>query len=396
MLLRAATLADGARVDVRIRDEVIDAVGDLAPEPAEEVVDLDGWLLLAAAVEPHAHLDKAFLADRVNNERGDLQGAIDAMVAARPTIDVSDTIERAERAARTMAAHGFGFVRTHVDTTLDNGLISVEALVEVRDRVADVVDVQIVALCGSPVAGVNGAGQRALLHEAMARGADLVGGCPQLEDGSTRAAIDTLLAIAAEIDVGVDLHTDETLDPGVEGLAELAEIVSATGFAHPVTASHCVSLGMRSVERQRDVADALAAAGIAIVTLPATNLYLQGRDHQQAMPRGLTAVKALRDAGVVVAAGGDNLQDPFNPLGRGCPFETAALMVLAAHLSPAEAWASVTDQARRVVGGPPDGTAPGARADLIAVRAASLRAAVAAAPADRMVWRRGRLLDRSR
>ena len=46
------------------------------------------------------------------------------------------------------------------------------------------------------------------------------------------------------------------------------------------------------------------------------------------MPRGLTAVRALLDAGVVVAAGADNLQDPFNPLGRACPFETAALMVL--------------------------------------------------------------------
>ena len=78
----------------------------------------------------------------------------------------------------------------------------------------------------------------------------------------------------------------------------------------------------------------MAAAGIAVVALPATNLYLQGREHQQAMPRGVTAVRALREAGVVVAAGADNLQDPFNPLGRACPFETAALMVLTAHLSP--------------------------------------------------------------
>ena len=103
-----------------------------------------------------------------------------------------------------------------------------------------------------------------------------------------------------------------------------------------MTASHCVSLGMQPPARQHEVAEAVAAAGIAVVALPATNLYLQGRDHPQAMPRGLTAVRALRDAGVVVAAGADNLQDPFNPLGRACPFETAALMVLTAHLTPAE------------------------------------------------------------
>ena len=155
-----------------------------------------GWLLLPAAAEPHAHLDKAFLAERLTNERGDLLGAIDVMVAARPSIDLADTIARAERAARLMAANGFGFVRTHVDTTLDNGLLSVEALVEVRHRVADLLDVEIVALCGWPVTGPEGDGQRALLRDAIARGADLVGGCPHLEDGAVRAATETLLAIA--------------------------------------------------------------------------------------------------------------------------------------------------------------------------------------------------------
>ncbi len=190
-----------------------------------------------------------------------------------------------------------------------------------------------------------------------------------------RAATETLLAIAADLGVGVDLHTDETLDPSANGLAELADIVTSTGFDRPVTASHCVSLGVQTVERQRELAEAVAAAGITVVTLPATNLYLQSRDQQQAMPRGLTAVKALRAAGVVVAAGGDNLQDPFNPLGRACPFETAALMVLAAHLSPAEAWAAVADEARRAAHRPPLAVAPGAPADLLAVRAPSLRAA---------------------
>ena len=227
----------------------------------------------------------------------------------------------------------------------------------------------------------------------MARGADLVGGCPHLEDGSIRAATEALLAIADSFGVGVDLHTDETLDPSANGLAELADVVTSTGFERPVTASHCVSLGVQSVERQRETAEALAAARIAVVALPATNLYLQGRDHQQAMPRGLTAVKALRDAGVVVAAGGDNLQDPFNPTGRACPFETAALMILAAHLSPAEAWVAVTDESRRAVGRVPVAVVTGAPADLLAVRAGSLRAAIATGPPDRMVWRRGRLLD---
>ena len=86
------------------------------------------------------------------------------------------------------------------------------------------------------------------------------------------------------------------------------------------------------------------------------------------MPRGVTAVRALREAGVVVAAGADNLQDPFNPLGRACPFETAALMVLTAHLQPEDAWTCVTEMAARATGLPPARIAAGEPADLIAVR----------------------------
>jgi cytosine deaminase len=346
--------------------------------------------LLPAAVEPHAHLDKAFLADVVTNETGDLLGAIEAMRAARDRLSVAETLERAERAVRLLAANGVSAVRSHADTTLENGLTSIEALVALRERVADVIDVEVVALCGWPVTGADGADQRALLGAALDVGADLVGGCPHLEGGGTWAATEVLLTIAAERAVGVDLHTDETLDPSVLGLADLAELVVKLGFPHRVTASHCVSLGLQPLERQREVAEVAAAAGIAVVALPATNLYLQGRDQQVAMPRAVTAVKTLREAGVTVAAGADNLQDPFNPLGRACPFETAGLMVMTTHVQPADAWAMVSTQAAAVLGRPPAAVAPGAPADLVAVEADSLRQAIAFGPAGRRVWHRGR------
>ena len=352
--------------------------------------DLDGYLLLPAAVEPHAHLDKAFLADIVTNETGDLLGAIAAMQAARNRLDVEETLERALRAAHLLAGNGIGAVRTHADTTLDHGLTSVEALVRLRQLVADVIDVEIVALCGWPVSGSAGAPQRDLLHGALDAGADLVGGCPHLEAAGTSAATEALLAVAAERRVGIDLHTDETLDASVLGLAELAAIVTSTGFSHPVTASHCVSLGLQAPDRQRAVAEAVAAAGISVVALPATNLYLQGREHQQAMPRGVTAIAALRAAGVNVAAGADNLQDPFNPFGRGCPLETAGLMTMTTHVSPADAWSMVSDAGRRALGHEPVAIAPGAPADVFAVRADSLRQAIAFGPEDRLVWHRGR------
>jgi len=395
-VLVGATLLDGRVVDVTISGGLIAAVhstGTAPPPEGSATADLDGFVLSPAAVEPHAHLDKAFLADVVTNETGDLMGAIRAMQTVRDRLGAEETLARAERAARMMAANGFGVVRTHADTTLDNGLTSIEALVTLRDRVADVIEVEVVALCGWPVVGPGGADQRALLVDALAAGADLVGGCPHLEDDrDTRAATEAFLAIAADHGVGVDLHTDETLDPSVLGLAQLAELVSALQFPHGVTASHCVSLGLVTERRQHEIAEAVAAAGISVVALPITNLYLQGRDHQQAMPRAVTAVKALQAAGVNVAAGADNLQDPFNPFGRACPLETAGLTALTTHVLPAEAWRMVTDAGRIALGQMPCAVEPGAPADLFAVRAESLRHAIAMAPTgpgDRRVWHGG-------
>ena len=395
MLLTGATLTDGREVDVRIRAELIESVekaGALAPEPDEQTVDLRDHLLIPALAEPHAHLDKAFLSERIANPTGDLMGAILAMQANRHLITVEDTITRAERAVRLMVSNGATIIRTHADTTLENGLSSVEALVEVRRRTMDICELQIVALVSWPITGRPGAACRSLLRDALQAGADLVGGCPHLDE-DPHEANETLLGIAAEFGRDVDLHTDETLDPELMTLDDLAERVIASGFPHMVCASHCVSLGMQVEDRQHEIAAHLAQAGISVVALPQTNLYLQGREHQHAMPRALTAVKALLAAGVNVCAGADNLQDPFNPVGRGDPLETASLMVMVAHLLPQQALKTVsvsavvalTGRARSIVAGEP--------AELVALVAESAREAIAFAPPGRLVIHNGRLLS---
>jgi cytosine/creatinine deaminase len=392
MLLINATLADGTLTSVRVEGDRVAALGlELIPHAGESTVDLTGWLLLGAFAEPHAHLDKAFLAERITNETGDLLGAIRAMGASRHLLNVPDIVERAERAARLLAANGCSVIRTHADTTPDHGLRSVEALLEVRRRVADVVDLQIVALTGWPVTGIAGADSRALLRDAMALGADIVGGCPHLDD-DPHAANDVLLDIASELERPVDLHTDETLDPAMLALADLADRVSRSGFSFGVTASHCVSLGVQPVSVQEQVAEAVAAAGIGVVALPQTNLFLQGRGHPSAMPRGVTAVSALRNAGAGVCAGADNLQDPFNPLGRGDPLETAGLMIATCHLLPQDALSSIGEHAHRVLGLEPPSVRLGALADLVAIPATSVREAIAFGPSGRRVWRRGHLI----
>jgi cytosine deaminase len=152
---------------------------------------------------------------------------------------------------------------------------------------------------------------------------------------------------------------------------------------------------MQPADVQREIAEAVAAAGVAIVALPQTNLYLQARGVACSPSRGLTAVRALLDAGAVLAAGADNVRDPFNPLGRSDPLETAALLVMAGHLSPAEAWHCVSAASRRAMGLPPVTLTPGAPAEILAVRGNSLTDALARAGEDRIVVHGGRCVARS-
>jgi cytosine deaminase len=278
-------------------------------------------------------------------------------------------------------ANGITAIRTHVDLGVDVGTTAVEALIDVRTTMAALVDIQIVGLTGRPTSGIDGADNRAVLRDALDMGVDVVGGCPHLDDDPV-ACTHALLEIAAEFEKPIDLHTDETLDPSHLELELLADAVLRSGFAHGATASHCVSLGVQTEAVQRRVAEKVARAGVAVVALPQTNLFLQARRTEVAPPRGLTAIAALDRAGALLCAGADNLQDPFCTVGRADPMETAALMVMAGHDTTEQAYRRVSEFARRAMGLEPT-------TDVLAVRAETVREAVASAPSERIVVRNG-------
>jgi cytosine/creatinine deaminase len=391
LVLRNATTVEAGRCDIVCEDGRVTAVShDIAPDPTADEIDLDGRLVLGAMAEPHAHLDKAFLAERIENPTGDLIGAIDAMEANRHLLTVDDIAERAERAAEVFLANGVTAIRTHADITVAHGLRSIEALLPLRDALRGRLDVQVVGLCGWPVTGVEGRPHRELLERAIEMGVDVVGGCPHLDLRPLEANA-LLLEMALAAGLPIDLHTDETLDPAALALEDLAERVLSSGFPHAVSASHCVSLSVQSTEVQRRVATKVAEAGISVITLPHTNLFLQGRSHPVATPRGIAPIAELLAAGVNVAAGADNLQDPFNPVGRADALETAALLIMTSHLMPMDAYAACSSAARRAMTLPAAGPVVGMRADLVAVRAATVREAIAWGADDRVVIHDGRL-----
>ena len=381
--------------DVTITAEKISAI-NLSTDSVDgvehhpQIIDAKGGLLTTSLAEPHAHLDKAFLSERIANPTGDLMGAINAMESNRQMLTIEDTITRAERAVRLMVSNGVTAIRTHADVTEWNSLDSIEALTEVRNRTRDIVEMQIVALLGWPLSGDLGQANLTLGKKAIQLGADILGGCPHLDSDPVGSNI-ALLQLATDLGCPLDLHTDEHTDEKRISLEDLADRVIATRFKNPVTASHCVSLGMQKQNDQKRISEKVALANIGVITLPHTNLFLQGRDNAVAPPRGLTAVKALRTAGVRVAAGADNLQDPFNPVGTGDPLETASLLVLAAHQLPEDAFAAISNTAKSVMGLPETQLKIGDLANLMLTSAGSIREAIANRTSRQMVMSLGRL-----
>ena len=398
MFLRNARLAEGHHVDIAIgADGHITDIGPVhagAPaRPHDLIEDLTGYLLLSSAAEPHAHLDKALTADLAPNTQGDLLGAIDAWINFAPTQSRDQIAVRALRAAEELLANGVTAVRTHVNVRTGQ-FDAIEALLTVRDQLHGALDMQIVALTTMQLCGGPEMYRRVLQQSAALDSCVVIGGCPHLDDDAHQAT-DISLDVAGETGRPLDLHTDESLNPDALHLPYLAERVIHLGYRHGATASHCVSLGVLDPVQQRDISELVAGAGVAVVTLPQTNLFLQGRTHRQSTPRGLTALRSLLDAGVTLGAGADNVRDPFNLMGRSDPMETAALLVMAGHLSVAEAYGAVTDGARGAMGLPPVTIAVGQRADLLAICGQSLNDAVARADSSRIVFSAGRVVART-
>ena len=387
--LRGVRLPDGALGDVLLDGGT---VADAAGEGAQ--LDAHGWRVLPAACEPHAHLDKALTASRLPTGVGnDLVAACDSWRVLLPAIDRADVEVRARTAVRRYVARGITAIRTHVDLHAGpDPFHAVDALIALRERLRGRVTLQVCLLVGHET-------PTELIVEAATRGIDVMGGCPHLAP-DPRTECTRVLDVAEAHDLPVDLHVDEVTDVDLPDddldVVELGRQTLARGLTRPVTASHAVRLGMLPPDRLGPVLAEIARAGLGVVTLPITNLYLQGRDATHAAPRGLAAVAAILAAGIPLAAGADNVRDPFNPAGRADPFETTMLLQTAAHLTADQALQAVTTGARAVLGLPRAGVAPGDVADLLLVPDVDLGDVLAGTEDARIVLSAGRVVADSR
>ena len=263
VLIRSALLPGRGVVDLILSDRRIEQIIDTpAPRPGRwrarsstsPGTSLCGRWSSRTSTSTRSSLPTAF-----PDRDWTLEGAIAAWIEHCALLETADLVARASKVVSCYLARGVTAIRAHVDTVPTMGLKGVEAAVEVQRGFEGRVDLQIVAGCFIPATGPAGASNLARLRDALAAGATFVGGFPSL-DPDPAGAVEALADLAAEHRAGLDLHVDETTNPDMFALGRLIEITSA-GFPHRVNASHAVSLGLQTPERQRVVADSMAESG---------------------------------------------------------------------------------------------------------------------------------------
>jgi cytosine deaminase len=359
-----------------------------------KIIDLKGRLVVPGLVDAHQHLDKTRTVRTVPNPQGTLYGAIEAFGRYAAGMSAEDVAARAERTMAACLARGTVAIRSHANVDPEARLRGVEALVGVRSRWRSRMRLQVVAFV---TAGATKAGApaREWLDEAIALGADVVGGTPTYAD-NPMAFLDMLFDAAERHAKPIDLHLDEHLDATRTQFDAVIERTRAHGMAGKVVASHCSALSALEPREAMRVIEGFAAAGIGVVTLPAANLFLQGRDAARLPPRGLTRIAELQNAGVPVASASDNIQDPFVPSGTGDLLEIARWALLAGHLGSndlGKAFEMISSVPARLLGfGEEYGIRVGARADLLLTEAADPADLVASGSLARTVLVAGRVV----
>jgi cytosine/creatinine deaminase len=259
-----------------------------------------------------------------SNPTGTLAGASEAYRAIAPGITPQQMMARVLQTIEACSAYGTVAIRSHTNIDPQTEPRGIEAMIGVREKAANLMRVQVVAHVTSGATSMLPE-SREWLRGAVALGLDVIGGVPAYSDQPIEFM--KLLFDAAE-------NSGEHLDETRVLFDSLIEMTRAYGMSGRVVAGHSLALSALAPNEVGRVIEALAKAGIGVVTLPAANLFLQGRDAQRLAPRGLTRVGDLLAAGVPVAAASDNIQDPFIPTGNGDLLEIARWTLLAGQLGP--------------------------------------------------------------
>ena len=374
LLIKRATLPDGrTETDIAVAAGRIVAVEPRIGADAGTVIDAAGQLVSPPFVDPHFHMDATLSLGLPRfNVSGTLLEGIALWGELKPLLTHEALVERALRYCDLAVAQGLLAIRSHVDVS-DPRLLTVEAMLDVREQVRPYIDLQLVAF---PQDGYYRAPDAAAaLDRALDMGVDVVGGIPHFErtmaDGA--ASVEALCRIAADRGLRIDLHCDETDDPLSRHVETLAAQVMRFGLERRAVGSHCTSMHSMDNYYVSKLIPLIAEAELTIVANPLINITIQGRHDTYPKRRGMTRVPELKAAGVNVAFGHDCVMDPWYSLGSGDMLEVAHMAIHAAPMTSRDAmlgaYASITSLAAEAMGLEGYGIAVGSKADLVLLQA---------------------------
>jgi cytosine/creatinine deaminase len=392
LVLREARIA-GAEdhvVDIGVSGGRIVAIAPaLATDaPAENA---QGRLVVPGFVESHIHLDKSCILDRCHIQEGTLAEAVSETARAKRAFTENDVHARASRTLEKAIVQGTTRMRTHVEIDPRIGMRGFEAVKRLKQDFAWAIDLEI---CVFPQEGlINDPGAEELLVAACENGADLIGGCPYT-DSDPDGHVAKIFALAKRFDLDIDFHLDFDLDPTWMRLEEVLRQTEIHRWGGRVAVGHATKLSAIDQSALRALGRRLADVGVAVTAIPATDLFLMGRDHDHNVPRGVTPVHRLAEHGVTCSLATNNVLNPFTPFGDCSLVRIANLYANVAQVGQKETIAScldlITTAPARLMQLDDYGIAIGNPADLVVLDCESAFAAVAEIATPLEGFKRGR------
>jgi cytosine deaminase len=392
LVLRQGRLTgnDETLLDIAVADG---RIADIAPHIAADAPqeELDGRLVTAGFVETHIHLDKSCILERCNCEQGTLKEAIETVAAAKRGFTEADIRARAQRTLEKAIVQGTTRMRTHVEVDPRVGLSGFRAVRALKRDYAWALDLEI---CVFPQEGLtNDPGAEELLVQACQEGADVIGGCPYT-DTDPAAQTARIFDIARRFDLDIDFHLDFDLDPSWMHLDEVCRQTDAHRWGGRVAIGHVTKLSAIDHSRLREIGRRLADAGVAVTVLPATDLFLMGREHDHHVPRGVAPAHRLLAHGVICSLATNNVLNPFTPFGDCSLIRMANLYANTAQIGGSrglrECFDMITTLPARLMNAAGYGVAVGHPADLVLLDSRDPAMAVAELAPPLLGYKRGR------
>lgn len=316
--------------DISISNGVIKTIAPNLEKSAKQVFDAEGNFVCSGFYESHIHLDKACILDRSTIEEGTLDEAVEQTSKAKEKFTKKDVLNRASTVVEMAIKKGTLALRTFVETDPKTKLESFQAIKEVREKYAFAIDIEI---CAFAQEGLTGDPEtEELLQKALENGADLIGGCPYKDDNPDRH-IETIFDLAEKYKVNADFHLDFDLDPAHSSIPKISEETKKRKYEGRVSIGHVTKLAAMSELQLQEMKKLLKEANITLTVLPATDIFLNGRDHQPLVPRGMVNANELSEMGITTTISSNNILNGFTPYGDASLIRMANMYANVAQLS---------------------------------------------------------------